>query len=198
MNRDFQRFPDWFSSHENAFRRHLGHLAGTPCQMLQIGAYVGDATDWLVKNILTHEDSFVIDVDPWTGSKEHQNWIDFTEVEQVYEERRVKSWGPAVYKRKMTSDEFFYEYGGSCYEFDFIYIDGDHRAKQALKDGMSAIEELKVGGIIAFDDYLWRTDLPTLERPKAGIDAFLALYADHIEVLEKNYQVWIKKTEELW
>lgn len=195
MERDYNRFPDWFTGSVNSFSRHLSHLRGTPCQILQIGAYVGDATEWMVNNLIDHEDAFIVDVDPWTGSREHRNWIDFDQVEAMYD-RRHKHWGNVVWKRKMTSREFSQELGG-VYEWDFVYVDGDHSAKAVFFDGVLAFEDLKVGGIIAFDDYMWNAFREPLDKPKPGVDAFLGMYQDYLEVLEKNYQVWIKKTKEL-
>ncbi len=46
-----------------------------------------------------------------------------------------------------------------------------------------------------FDDYDWPAfELSSLRHPKPGIDAFLAVLADEIEIIYKDSQVLIKKT----
>jgi FkbM family methyltransferase len=75
------------------------------------------------------------------------------------------------------------------YQFDFIYIDGDHRENEVFLDGCNAFRVTKVGGHILFDDYEWR------EETKRGIDKFLDTHRPKITVLHKGYQVLIRKNE---
>lgn len=61
-------------------------------------------------------------------------------------------------------------------QLDFIYVDGSHQAADVLCDAVLAFRLLRVGGVLAFDDYLWAEDLPQgrdpLRCPKPAIDAF--------------------------
>jgi len=93
----------------------------------------------------------------------------------------------------MTSDEFF---ATRALEdlYDFIYIDGDHEAVPVLKDGMNAVEALKVGGILAFDDYQWDAGKGPAYRPRPAVDAIMLCYSNHFKVLEIGLQVWLVKT----
>jgi hypothetical protein len=52
---------------------------------------------------------------------------------------------------------------------------------------------LKHGGVMMFDDYLWDRVAGRLNQPKAGIDAFLDVYGDQLEVIVKEYQLGVKK-----
>jgi hypothetical protein len=79
------------------------------------------------------------------------------------------------------------------HQFDFIYIDGSHLAKNVLEDAVLAFPLLKEGGIMIFDDYTWGQGLSFWDIPRTGIDAFLLVYGNQLEVLEKNSQVIIKK-----
>lgn len=189
--------PNWFNSVRYNFERYLLPLQGQYVQCLQIGAFTGDASAWIYQNLLSHEqDSFLVDVDTWQGSEEPEHdELDWEYIELVYL-AKAKEWGPAVWRRKMTSDEWFSEMGGT-YEWDFVYIDGDHKAINVLTDGLNAFQDLKVDGILAFDDYAWKPELDPFLRPKNGIDAFLILTDGYCEVIERGYQVWVKKTREL-
>jgi predicted O-methyltransferase YrrM len=74
--------------------------------------------------------------------------------------------------------------------YDFIYIDGCHSTVNVLEDAVHAFRLLKMGAIMAFDDYLW--DHPKSQpawTPKKAIDAFLKVYSHEIELLHRGYKV---------
>lgn len=50
----------------------------------------------------------------------------------------------------------------------------------------------QIGGIIAFDDYDWKLEWPSEDRPKDAIDLFLEANQSRIKVLHKKHQVWIQ------
>ena len=93
---------------------------------------------------------------------------------------------------KMTSDMYF---ASNLSEelFDFIYIDGAHTSTQVLVDAINAFPRLKVGGILAFDDYEWPQYSGSLNNPKIGIDCWLRLFDGYYAVLIQNYQIWLTK-----
>jgi predicted O-methyltransferase YrrM len=185
-------YPNWFADvAQHNFETHLAQFKGKPnLKFLQIGVYTGDASIWMCENILTDESSFLYDIDTWTGSVEPQHEdINFNEVLEYYKER-VSSLKSTVWIR-MSSDEFFAN--NKVYEFDFIYIDGDHTSAQVTKDADNAWRLLKSGGIIAFDDYKWGQDMEPELTPKPAIDKFLEERRDRIVILEHDYQVWVQK-----
>jgi hypothetical protein len=59
-----------------------------------------------------------------------------------------------------------------------------------LRDAVQSWDLLKVGGIMIFDDYGYETPI---EKPKDAIDPFLAIFSNCIEVLEKGWQVLLRK-----
>ena len=189
-------YPNWFNTTgKHYFEKHLLPLAGTKLRALQIGAFTGDATAWLVENVLTHDESKLFDVDTWQGSDEevHKDF-DWSNVERVYDEK-VAQYGDKVVKNKMTSVDFLVN--NVPPKYDFIYIDGDHTALGTFLDAMLSWVWLKPNGIIAFDDYEWGKDSmhPNL-APRLGIDTFAYLYAPEMKLLDLGQQVWIKKVEE--
>jgi predicted O-methyltransferase YrrM len=184
-------YPNWFEIQaQEIFTHQLKDLVGKDINALQIGAYTGDATKWLFENVLTSAGSHLTDVDTWQGSDEQvHKTFDWRDVETVYDEK-VVVWADRLRKRKMTSDQFFRE---AIESYDFIYIDGDHTAYGTLKDGLNAYDILNVGGILAFDDYLWGdSNTPSL-TPKVAIDAISIALKDRLVPVFVGYQVWFLK-----
>lgn len=176
--------PNWFATQAHYFERNVPNI---PLRVLQIGAYTGDATQWLLDN---REVEYIYDVDTWEGSKEnaHES-INFSEVEQVWDSRFKDN--DKVKKFPMTSDAFFSSWNFPM--FNFIYIDGDHTALQTALDGLNGFRLLEEGGVMAFDDYGWIDNPSEFLRPKRGIDAFLSICNGQYRVKEIGYQVWVQK-----
>jgi len=185
-------WPDWFTGQyaQDAFERHLLPIAGREnFYALQIGAYCGDATEWLLTNVVTGKGSWLVDVDTWEGSKEAEHEaINFREVERFYLQRME----PFIHlgRFKGTSDDYFAQHPVG---FDFIYIDGAHNAEQVLRDAVNADRYLNIGGLIAFDDYRWWEYGNNRDTPGPAIDSFLRCYEKRYETLEKDGQVWVRK-----
>lgn len=184
--------PNWFTAGyaESMFTQHLSPHAGKEdFRVLQIGAYCGDASEWLLKNILTGKGSHLVDVDTWEGSDEeaHQS-LDWDAVRAFYAERMTQFYNFTVFVG--TSDAYFDMRAEKV--FDFIYIDGSHQTSQVLRDAVNADRFLKVGGMIAFDDYRW-TD-GSRNTPSPAIDAFLRCFENTYEVIDVGLQVWVRKT----
>ena len=88
--------------------------------------------------------------------------------------------------------------------FDFAYIDGSHRSDDTLLDAEMVWRMSKKNSMMLFDDYDWPTrsskypDNPTslndIEHPKQGIDAFVNIHKEELEIVQKNYQVCVKKS----
>lgn len=196
-------YPNWFACYaDDFFTRHLSHLAGKPnLRFLQIGAFTGDASVWLLENVLTGGhlpgygyDAFLVDVDTWEGSSEPEHEpFDWADVERAYDEKTAGLRPALLTKIKTTSTRYFTTRPDPL--FDFIYIDGDHTAPTVLSDAVHAFDVLKHGGLMAFDDYQWKPypDAPPQDAPGLAIDAFTACYRDRLDILEAGLQVWVRK-----
>jgi predicted O-methyltransferase YrrM len=79
------------------------------------------------------------------------------------------------------------------YSFDFVYIDGSHKAADVLEDAILSLRLLKPGGIMIFDDYLWAAFEDPLDNPRPGIDAFLHAFAQQYDLLWFGNQVAVRK-----
>jgi predicted O-methyltransferase YrrM len=171
---------DWLSKHVWQFERHLKPLAGTPCRLLEIGCYEGRATCWLLEHVLTHPASSIVCVDLTEQPSFAANIGTRENADRV-----TLIIGPSRDRLRFL---------GPPASFDFVYVDGSHATIDVLEDAVLAFRLLKDGGIMGFDDYKWRErSCKDLGFPKPAIDAFLKLYKKKIEVVGKNYQVWIRK-----
>lgn len=193
------KYPNWFMNGANIhFNKHLSEFSGKKdLQFLQIGTYTGDASEWMLDNILTGENSYLTDVDTWGGSEEEiHKTFDWNDVEKVYDEKVSKY--NNVIKKKTTSLEFLNNANLEFY--DFIYIDGDHTEDAVYKDAVASWDKLKKGGILGFDDYTWQHDSGRDDmRPGPAIDRFVKEYEKEIDVLEAGDQYWIRKrVNPLW
>lgn len=139
---------------------------------LEVGCYEGQASVYLLEKI----PGLYLDVVDIFDADAAEDWDGYTNVDKkhttTYEDRfdnNVKPYNKRVSKYKGKSFKHLihlYEYG---YRYDFIYIDGDHRALPALQDCAIAIELLNNNGIMVIDDY---ADIPWL---KDAIDKFVSL-----------------------
>ena len=177
---------DWFSNNIPNFE---SCMSATPEKklFLEIGAFEGRATCWLLENGLSDKGSIVC-IDPFSGSVEHGG-IDMQSVEARFWSNVKATQKPTqtVSAFKKPSYEALAEMIGHRYMFDFIYVDGVHSAVGALTDACMAWGLLKQGGVMLFDDYLYPHE-PT----KVGIDAFLNSF-DGYKLLVDNYQLAVQK-----
>lgn len=194
---------DWFeTTARKNFERAFLPASGMPgLRYLQIGVFTGNASVWLLENVLTSPSSMLVDVDTWDGggSPELDN-INFDMVEITYDQRMLpwSVWptNGRVIKCKMSSMHFFADHIHNSHPpFDFIYIDGDHRAVSALEDGVMAYRCLKPGGVLCFDDYGWRSKHGYLHEPTLAVDVMKMVYADRLVVLRTGSQCWMKRVD---
>lgn len=185
-------YPNWFESGAKYnFATQLADYTGKPnLRFLQIGVFTGDASVWLLDNILTGENSELTDVDTWKGSDEDvHHSMDFYDVWKTYQEK-INGYNN-VWNYKMTSNQFFKD--AQDMEFDFIYIDGAHTASAVIDDAVHAWQVLKSGGILAFDDYEWSHPDGDLAMPRKAIDFFIWAKQKELDVIASNVQLWVRK-----
>lgn len=71
--------------------------------------------------------------------------------------------------------------------FDFIYVDGSHKAEDVYEDAVSCFALCKVGGIIMFDDYQWEYYADSQDNPRAAIDRVPSERSGHYQLLHKTW-----------
>ena len=185
-------YPNWFlMTGVYHFHNYLQEYKNKPeLKFLQVGSYTGDASKWLLDNILTDTTSTLTDIDTWAGSDEavHKQF-DWNDVELKYYNKMAKY--SNIIKQKQSSKDFLENDNN---EYDFIYIDGDHTAAGVYSDAVLSWKLLKSGGIIAFDDYTWQHESGDPEKaPGIAIDRFLKEQEGLFVLLEQSNQVWVRK-----
>lgn len=193
---DYKFTEDWFSENnpEKVVRQFDGFLSefkDKPSTFLEIGSFEGMSTIWMLENILTNKESKLFCIDAWA------EWTGDAFVRFVENINKTGLKDKVRIVKGDSSEElriFPKEY------FDFIYVDGDHDEKAVIKDAIGSFRVLKKGGIIAFDDYLLGIRYPNSPGSKAmngstkkAIDYFLDVFQDELEIIHKDYQVWIRK-----
>ena len=193
---DYEFTQDWFSRENPAqvvkeFEQFLLPYKSKPCTFLEIGCFEGMSTVWMLENVLTQESSQIYCIDAWA---------DWTEDAFV---RFVSNINKTGLKHKVNIIK-----GDSSKtlgwlpdnHFDFIYVDGNHDEKAVIQDAILSFRILKHGGIMAFDDYLLGIRYPNTPGSKAmngscknAIDYFTKLFGDELEIIHKDYQLWIRK-----
>lgn len=175
-----------------------------PTRILEIGSYEGASTVYLMQKLGNDAPLDIHCVDTWTGGVEHAE-VDMSEVEARFDRnieraRSVLLQKATVHKYKSLSDNALAALLVQGYKnyFDFIYVDGSHQAPDVLCDAVLAFRLLRVGGIIAFDDYLWSEALPggidPIRCPKPAVDAFTNLYCRKLQILQAPlYQLYAQK-----
>jgi predicted O-methyltransferase YrrM len=188
---------DWFSGKKGNFAVYLKKFKGKPnLRFLEIGPFEGMATLWLLENILTGPDCNITCIDTFEGNCEHKiRNIDISNLFDIfigniekYEDRVTIIKGKS--QEELRKDELRFPI------YDFIYIDGSHKASDVLEDVVLGFRLLKKEGIMIFDDYEWKflgRKKYDIDSPRIAIDTFLSVFEGQYRLLSKGRQVIIEK-----
>lgn len=187
---------DWFSHNipvwSWAFQSRL--RTDSPIRILEIGSFEGLSAHYLLSKF---PNSSIICVDTWLGSTEYKTEegkeiYDFSRVRDRFR-KNVQRFGNRVTPYEGTSMQFFAgDTSGQL--FDLIYVDGSHEADDVLTDAILGFRRLREGGLMIFDDYMWRFFATKTRNPAAAIETFVSLKREDLEVVHVGYQVIIKRT----
>jgi predicted O-methyltransferase YrrM len=168
---------------------------------LEIGVFEGKTSCWLMDNILSIESIH--------NSKGMLHCID-PYITKNGEYNLRQHLGDVIFYRAPSGEVLIDLIKGKVFNFDFVYVDGDHNACNLLEDLLLSWKLLKVGGIMLIDDYEmevtdpwhyvshaeFNKDNPKLRftHPRIAIDAFLNIYRGQFDLIIDNYQIGIKRT----
>lgn len=185
---------DWFSHNIPNFQ-HIHNELKTLDHILEIGAFEGKATCWMLENMLSPTGHMHV-IDTFTGSEEHAG-LEITDLRKTFNQNvakaRKETQGVYVYERKSYEGLAHLIVSGYSEKFDFIYVDGSHTAPDVLTDACMAFGLLRPNGIMLFDDYMWMAIPELLHRPKAAIDFFTTIFSEKCVVRMVGYQLAIQK-----
>jgi predicted O-methyltransferase YrrM len=181
---------DWFSNRAPHWQRIFAseRFQERSIKALEIGSWEGMSACFLLGTL---HDASLIAVDTWQGSEEHAEMERVKSIEEVFDFNLAR-FGGRVRKFKGTSSAFFLTQV-DVGPFDFIYVDGSHRADDVICDAIQSWRLLAKGGVIVFDDYLWRFYPSVRDNPAAAINAFLRMKKGEYKILDVYEQLCLKK-----
>jgi predicted O-methyltransferase YrrM len=185
---------DWAAEHFFKWAELLHQLREKPARILEIGSWEGRSALFFLNYLPL---SRIVCVDTFGGSVEHRLDPYFAELASKAESQfdsNLTAVADRVEKIKGSSATVLPELGISRRRFDLAYIDGSHMAADVYRDAVLTWPMLEQGGIAIFDDYEWNLMNEELERPKLGIDAFLAAFSGHYKEVHRGYQIVIAKS----
>lgn len=193
---DYDFTQQWFAAGEQLWPTLINQLPDRK-NFLEIGSFEGRSTVWTVENMM-EDGGELIAIDTWGGGEEHGS-LNMSAAEELFN-KNICTLGTKfpkriVYKWKETSVSGLSSLikDGALGKFDFIYIDGSHIAKDVLTDACMSWPLLKPDGIMVFDDYMWGDVRDALHRPKTAIDAFVNIFAEHLQFMAIGYQLVVRK-----
>lgn len=177
---------DWFSNNIPNFEACAAKLPDNH-SFLEIGSFEGRSTCWMLQNMLAHDGEMVC-VDTFKGGEEHDGF-DLSDLRKTFDSNvgEVAGENQAIEVLDKTSWEALSELVYLDFEFDFIYVDGNHQTPEVLLDACLAFKLLKPKGIMLFDDYAGGAGVG------AAVDAFLATHQGLLTVILKHYQLAVQK-----
>ena len=192
---EYQYTKDWFQWAPKVWEQLIPHLPARK-NFLEIGSFEGRSAVWTIENLM-EDGGEIVCIDTWEGGAEHtpedMNGAKFRFNENIkivrekFPDRNVTSctglsvnWLAALIQDKR--------------QFDFIYIDGSHLAKDVLTDACMSWPMLKHKGFMVFDDYLWRPPgFGPMQRPKIAVDTFVNMFEDDLAITHSGYQLIVRK-----
>lgn len=192
---------DWFSHNIAAINVVFDYIQ--PQKILEIGSHEGRSALYFAEKALQyHRKVGVCCVDHWENIKTVQGYTH----EQLFDHniRVAQSRFPGIrfvkYKQKSHLQMMDLITKGRSGYFDFIYVDGSHKNPDVLLDALLAHHLVRIGGVIAFDDYLWSpSSVPTNQDHysliKPAVDHYVNSYQEKVQILQMLpcYQLYVQK-----
>ncbi|MCX7358741.1 MAG: class I SAM-dependent methyltransferase [Alphaproteobacteria bacterium] len=193
---------DWFAINAPVWRNIVADMK--PRRFLEVGTFEGQSAVFMAEGCASAGGFEMTCIDTWAGGIEH-NPAAMSAVEARFDRNMARAQAKHAFKlRKIKSEstlalaQLLAE--GAADSFDVVYIDASHQAPDVLADAVLAFKLTRIGGVMIFDDYLWRMDGPggddILNAPKVGIDAFVNTYLRKLNVVTGPpiRQLYVAKT----
>ncbi len=171
---------DWFSNQIPTWSKLLKKFENRKINILEIGSYEGRSATFMLEYLPY---STITCIDPFFGDTNER----FTS--------NMQSYGDRVIKIRSKANPILHDLNEAERKYDLIYIDGDHRRQPTFSHSVLSWPLLKIGGIIIWDDYKWKMELPSEERPEDAINVFCEAFSQCLNILHRQYQVAAEKTQ---
>ena len=158
-------------------------------EFLEIGAYEGRTTSFAA---LLFPNARITAVDPWA---DYAEMSELARAEESFR-RNTAEFAPRLRAIKEPSLSALPRLLGAGERFDVIFIDGSHAYADVMIDSQLSWKLLNPGGVLIWDDYLWRKAGYGRRAPKLAVDQFLTAFQGQYEPMWAFKQVAIRKRGE--
>lgn len=159
-------------------------LENKPINYLEIGVADGGNVIHVANSYCIHPESKMYCVDPWIDYDEYPEYKGKQNVAWNTVTRNLINSGHAhkFVIHRGFSDDIVPTFQDNF--FDIALVDGNHETDYVYRDGVMALQKVKSGGYIVFDDYdLYNRSWP---ETKKGVDMFLNDYADKVRLISND------------
>ena len=153
-------------------------ITNTPINYLEIGVADGGNAINVSRSYASHPNSKIYCVDPW---KDYDAYPEYKGYQEIGYNAFLNNINTLANPSKFIihrgfSDDIVPKFNDNF--FDIIFVDGNHETEFVYRDGVMALQKVKVGGYIVFDDYLqaWKQTM-------VGIDKFIRDNRSRIEIV---------------
>lgn len=179
------------------FNKYYSLKLDRPAKILEIGTYTGISLINMVKLI---PNSLGYGLDKWanySNSKDLESnlmeYIEPLEIEKTfYKNVAAENLTDRIAGIKGDSKEILLRMIKNNELFDFIYVDGSHKAIDCYLDIFLSWKLLNNGGVFVIDDYFYFTD-NKLESPFEAVNIFLEEKKGEYNILYSGYRVFLEK-----
>jgi predicted O-methyltransferase YrrM len=184
---------DWAGNHFFLWAELLHQLREKPIRILEIGSWEGRSALFFLNYLPL---SSMVCIDTFEGNVEHHLDPHFQPLVRKAEAQfdfNLAAFADRVEKIKGSSTIVLPTLGISGRRFDLAYIDGSHIAADVYGDAVLTWSMMEPGGLVIFDDYEWDLMREDRQRPRLGVDAFLAAFRGQYREIQRAYQLVIAK-----
>lgn len=186
---------DYYTLNYINWSRVINNYRNDKLKILEIGSFEGLSSSFF---LFALPNSKIYCVDTWLGSDEQNaNKNETSEVLNKVEKNfdyNLNLFGTRLKKFKMNSYDFF-AFNKVNDVFDICYVDGSHHSDTVFIDALNCFNVLKKGGLMIFDDYLWKYYNDSSDNPALAINLFLNFKRKKIQVLDVYHQLIIRKID---
>lgn len=153
MEHFFHKIQGWCSIEQRHFYAKMVDGAKDGVHFVEVGAWLGQSTSFMAVEIENSGKNIKFDViDTWEGSAEHVN-IDCVRKNTLYENflQNTKPVAHRINPVRGRSVDVASQYKDAS--LDMVFIDAGHAYEDVLSDIIAWLPKIKVGGVIAGDDF---------------------------------------------
>ena len=170
------------------------------CEILEIGTYAGTSVIGMLQYL---PNATATTIDTWYNYREKDRGTDINKeclktieennIEKIFHTNILK----AGFKDKVTaikgsSEIVLIDLIKQNKKYDFIYVDGSHKAIDCYTDCLLSWNLLNKNGIMAIDDYLYKISITDeFENVEKGVHHFLDKIKGQYNLLESGYRIFI-------